>query len=194
MWTARDQLARRMDTAPGRMLPDAAIIAAARAQPTSPAALLTLPGWTGPAARRRVSIWFAAIAQAASLADADLPSTAAVGDGPPPAARWAERDPVAAARLRAARAAVGAIAEAHSLAVENLLTPDTLRRVCWTPPAEPTTPAVAEALRSRGAREWQVSLVADPIATALQNARPTAAPADPDAPVETPDPGPVAPV
>jgi len=36
LWTARDQIARRRDIAPGRILPDAAIIAAANAMPTNP--------------------------------------------------------------------------------------------------------------------------------------------------------------
>ena len=35
---------------------------------------------------------------------------------------------------------------------ENLITPDTVRRVCWEPPFEPTLEAVSEALAGHGAR------------------------------------------
>ncbi len=54
--------------------------------------------------------------------------------GPPPPRAWADKDPDAAARLSAARAAVTARAEELNLPQENLITPDTVRRVCWEPP------------------------------------------------------------
>jgi ribonuclease D len=54
--------------------------------------------------------------------------------------------------------------------LENLLQPDALRRVCWMPP-DPAGPAeIAEFLRGRGARQWQVDLVAAPLAAAFADA------------------------
>ena len=54
---------------------------------------------------------------------------------------------------------------------ENLLTPDYLRRVLWTPPAvrepEELTQAVSVALRELGARAWQVRLTAPLLAAAV---------------------------
>ncbi|MGB9373317.1 MAG: ribonuclease D, partial [Jiangellales bacterium] len=99
--------------------------------------------------------------------DGQLPSVAAQYDGPPPARAWADRDPVAAGRLSAARAALGEIASANTVPVENLLTPDTLRRLLWEPPDDVSGVAVADRLRALGAREWQVSLVAETLATVL---------------------------
>ena len=55
-------------------------------------------------------------------------------DGPPPQRAWAERNPVAAARLTATREALTAFAAEHAIPVENVLSPDPLRRVIWTPP------------------------------------------------------------
>jgi len=79
----------------------------------------------------------------------------------------ARRDPVAAARLGAARSAIIAIAEASKLPVENLLSPDVLRRLSWDPP-EPSDPmTVRAALASYGARAWQVELTAGPVAEAF---------------------------
>ena len=63
-------------------------------------------------------------------------------DGPPQARLWAAKDPVAAARLAAVRAALTAIAEQHDLPVENLLTPDYVRRLAWRPPTPVTEEAV----------------------------------------------------
>jgi ribonuclease D len=167
LWTARDELARRRDIAPGRLLPDSAIVAAAAAAPATIEGLARLPGWGGKATRRLVPVLFPALQAAIAEPDSDLPRPSLPGDGPPPANRWPDRDPVAAARLARARAAVGAIATEHGLPVENLISPDLVRRLAWTPPPVPTASAVAEALRSGGARAWQVDLTAGPLSIAL---------------------------
>src|SRR4051812_16052755 len=135
LWHARDDLARRRDIAPGRMLPDSAIVAAAAAAPGSAEALGRLPGWGGKATRRLVPSFWPVLEAAIAEPDDQLPRPSVPGDGPPPASRWPDRDPVAAARLAAARAGLGAIAERHGLPVENLLSPELVRRVTWTPPA-----------------------------------------------------------
>jgi len=167
MWTVRDATARRRDIAPGRILPDVAIVSAVLAAPTSPAALTTLPVFGGRATRRHADTWFAALTSAAALPEEALPQPVAASDGPPQASRWAERDPVAARRLVRARAAVTTVAENLSMPVENLVQPEAVRRLAWQPPDEPTEAAVAMALRAWGARAWQVELVAGPLAGAL---------------------------
>jgi len=119
------------------------------------------PGWTDVfGAVKRLE-------KALAEPDAALPVPSLHGDGPPPASRWPDRDPIAAGRLTRARAAVGAIAAEHGLPVENLLSPELLRRVAWTPPEPHTTDAVADALSAGGARSWQVGLTAEAIATAM---------------------------
>ena len=168
MWLERDEIAQRRDISPTRILPDAAIVEAARAAPGSLAELVKLPGFTGRGARRYGPDWLRAVRRAKSLPDSALPeSSAPPGDGPPPAHRWAERDPVAAKRLAAARAAVAALADAGHLPAENLLAPDAVRRLSWQPP-EPLSPeSVAAELERYGARPWQIEITALPIAMAL---------------------------
>jgi ribonuclease D len=168
LWEARDRLAAERDIAPGRVLPDAAIVDAAVAAPPSPAALAALPVFRGRAQRRLTGYWYAALAEVAGLSPEELPRATPPADGPPPVARWADRDPAAAARLSAARAAIAALSEQWSIPAENLLQPDLLRRVCWSPPADGD---VGTALRQGGAREWQIGLIA-PLLTDL--ARPVA--------------------
>jgi len=88
--------------------------------------------------------------------------------GPPPPRAWADKDPVAAARLSAARAAVSALAESLNMPQENLITPDTVRRVCCEPPAVPDDESVGALLAGHGARPWQVEQVTPVLVAALR--------------------------
>ncbi|WP_434743361.1 HRDC domain-containing protein [Micromonospora sp. SH-82] len=166
MWYARDQIAARRDAAPGRVLPDSAIVAAAELDPRDEKTLLTLPGFGGRSVRRLSRTWLAALDEARLLPDDELPVTPAV-EGPPPPHRWAERDPVAAARLARCREVVVGIAGGHDLPPENLITPDSVRRLAWQPPAEITEETVAEVLRGFNAREWQLGLLVPALTAAL---------------------------
>ncbi|MEU8357652.1 ribonuclease D [Nonomuraea sp. NPDC048882] len=167
LWTMRDQIAREADLAPGRVLPDSAIVAAALEGPRTKKALTEISAFTGRSARRHMNDWLAAVARARNLPDHQLPQPSTPGDGPPPPNRWADRDPAAAKRLAAARAVVAALADEHHMPTENLLQPDAVRRLTWEPPAEITDESVTARLRELGAREWQLSLAAHPIAKAL---------------------------
>jgi ribonuclease D len=169
LWTARDRIAQDADLSPRRILPDSAIIEAARSLPVSHPQLTRISGFAGRQARRHEKEWLAAVAKARTSADGDLPDAAGglIPIGPPPAHRWAERDPAAAARLAAVRATITAIAEANRLPVENLIAPDTVRRLSWDPPEPADTETVSLALSGYGARPWQVELTAGPVAEAL---------------------------
>jgi len=168
LWLERDQIARRRDISPTRILPDSAIVEAARSAPNGLAELAKLPGFTGRGARRYGPDWLRAVRRAKSLADTALPEASAPpGDGPPPAHRWAERDPVAARRLAAARTAVAALADANHLPAENLVAPDAVRRLAWQPPDPISPETVAAELTRYGARPWQIEMTALPLAMAL---------------------------
>ena len=178
LWTERDALAQQRDTSPGRVLPDAAIVAAARALPTSREALEALPEFQRPAARRAMSRWWAALQRAEAIPDSDLPPMTLPGDGPPPPRLWADRDPDAAARLAAARGYLAALSEQVGTPVENLAPPDAVRRVLWQPPADASPRGVEAALRDLGARKWQAALICDGLAEALLQRAPDSASSD----------------
>ncbi|WP_127572018.1 HRDC domain-containing protein [Georgenia faecalis] len=168
MWQAREDLARRVDRSPGRVLPDAAIVAAAHALPASESDLLALPPFTGRGARRHAAHWWGAVERALALPREELPPRRAPGDPttPPPPRAWAAKAPDAAARLEAVRGAVRGLAAEVAVPQENLLAPAIQRQLAWTPP-EATESAVAEAMTALGARRWQVALLAAPVAAAL---------------------------
>ncbi|MFE7042793.1 HRDC domain-containing protein [Streptomyces atratus] len=170
LWTARDQVARRRDISPGKVLGDAAIVEAALALPPNTHALTALPGFGHRMGRRQLEQWQAAIDRAKALPDAELPQPGQTLAGPPPPRAWADKDPAAAARLSAARAAVSGLAERLHMPQENLITPDTVRRVCWEPPKNPTSDAIESALTGYGARRWQIEQVAPILVRALMSA------------------------
>ena len=167
LWQVREEMARRRDLAPGRVLPDRAIVAAATALPASVADLSRLPVFSGPANRRLAPRWFAAIDRARRLPEGELPVTTAPSGAPPPPRVWKDRDPAAAERLMLARAGLAELSDRHRVPVENLVSPDLVRRVCWAPPDGGDDDDVAAALRAGGARPWQVELVTPVLVAAL---------------------------
>jgi ribonuclease D len=168
LWQERDKIARRRDLSPGRVLPDTAIVEAARALPGSQADLADLSGFQSRGARRHAHAWQRAVQRVRGQADAELPGPALPPpDGPPPTHRWQERDPVAARRLAAVRTVVAALADEHTLPAENLLPPDAVRRLAWQPPDPPGVAEVTADLAAHAARPWQVGLTALPISRAL---------------------------
>ena len=169
LWHARDASARARDIAPGRVLPDRAIIAAANALPRTAGQLVTIGDFAGKGQRRRAAAWQRAIDQALRLPEDQLPQVRGpASDGPPQPRTWGDRDPAAARRLAAARDLLAAMSEELQVPVENLLQPDALRRLCWAPPDPATASAITAFLAGRGARQWQTELLAEPLATAFE--------------------------
>ncbi|HEY5248210.1 MAG TPA: HRDC domain-containing protein, partial [Dermatophilaceae bacterium] len=183
LWLTRDAIAIETDIAPGRILPNAALVDLALRAPKTDADLG--PTSQNPAVRVSRSVrkyqkeWLQALERARRLPETDLPPLTVRSDGPPPARAWAERDPAAAARLAQARGAMGDFAQVRHIPMENVLSPDFLRRMLWTPPADPTLKSISEALLKLGARQWQVDIAGPIIEEAIN--RPAATPATPAA-------------
>ncbi|WP_253862820.1 ribonuclease D [Prauserella halophila] len=167
LWEARDEMARKRDRAPSRVLPDSAIVNAVLSDPSTTGQLQALPVFGGRVQRRYSAHWLRQLQAAKELPADELPSTSTGNDGPPPVNRWGDKDPDAAARLAAARTALTTLAERHTLPVENVLLPDLLRRTCWTPPDDRSPAGVAETLADGGARAWQIELTSEVLSTAL---------------------------
>jgi ribonuclease D len=170
LWQARDRLAARRDLAPGRTLPDAAIIAAVKANPRTADDLMGLEVFGGPRQRRLADYWFAALAEGRQTPDAELPPLSNViidPDAMPAQSRWRERDPAAADRLAACKDVVQQAAERHRVVSQNLLAGDVIRRLAWRSVRPLTEQAVRDRLAELGARPWQVDLLAADLVTAL---------------------------
>ncbi|MGV0742400.1 HRDC domain-containing protein [Mycolicibacterium sp. XJ870] len=169
LWTTRDNIARGRDIAPGRILPDAAIVNAATVDPKTLDELTALPVFGGAKQRRSAQIWLDALNRARD--NPDPPQSAETPNGPPPAARWARRKPEAAARLEAARAGLAELSARVVVPTENLITPEVVRRLCWDwQPVSDVASAVEEFLVANQVRPWQRELTVPVLTTALTKA------------------------
>lgn len=162
LWQARDAIAAERDISPGRLMPDSVLVEIALAEPHTSA---DLP--RNRAAARYQRQWLAAVRRARDLPESRLPERSLPHDGPPPPKAWADKNPLAAARLAAARAQLTAFGEEHTIPVENVCSPDPLRRVVWSPPPVASEEAFAAALAEHGVRPWQRAIVAPMLARAF---------------------------
>lgn len=163
LWQIRDEIAQENDRAPGRVLNDrsvsgiAARVEKAKTVPTR-VELRQERGFTMRFAARYERDWLDAIARALALPKAELPSRQARTLGPPPPRNWQNRWPDAFARWSRVRPALIARAEELQLPVENLVSPDAVRRLLWDAPATADEPWLAERLTLLGTRPWQREL------------------------------------
>lgn len=179
LWLARDEIARTQDVTTSRILPDATLVDLATKAPKTANALHKSRAEKTHSRQRRATqglathekVWLGAIQRAAAINEDDLPEVATSSEAPPPARSWGDRDEIAAHRLAQVKADMAALSEHYDIPVENLLTPDLLRRTVWRPPTDEmgaTNEADVNAfLTSLGARQWQAELVGPVIARAV---------------------------
>ena len=178
LWEARDAIASQQDIAAGKLLNDSAIVELAIAAPiTKKDFEKTLrPLGLRPRWMENLKVWLDSIATAVALPEDQWPQMRTSADTLPPIKLWRDKFPEKFAPLSHARAAIELIAQENSIPVENLITPEHVRRVCWSPPAGATETLslslVEEALRKLGARQWQIDLVAPALAAALLEKEP----------------------
>jgi len=178
LWIARDQIASQQDIAAGKLLNDSAIVELAIAVPTTKKEFEKCLRPLGLRARwlENLQLWLDSIASAVALPEDQWPTMRTNADTLPPIKLWRDKFPEKFAPLSHARAAIELIAEENQIPVENLITPEHVRRVCWKPPVGSTSTLsvsqVESALSELGARQWQIDLVAPALAAALLERKP----------------------
>jgi ribonuclease D len=174
LWEARDAFARKIDTAPGRLIPDSSLIAAAKAIPESRHDLAALREFNGRASRSELPRWWAAVEVGRTTED--LPALRVASEAIPPPRVWSDRNPEADKRLKGARVAIALVSTEVNIPAENVLTPEVLRRLAWTPPNPLDVEGVRNSLVGLGARQWQVDTIAQVILDAFVDASQTIEP------------------
>jgi ribonuclease D len=182
LWNVRNQIAESLDVSPGKLLNDSAIVALAMNPPTNKREFDKVLRPIGLRARwkENLDIWLAAIASTVALPENEYPEMRATGDSMPPTKIWKERFPEKYAPYTHARAAVELRASELNIPVENLISPDVIRKLVWKLSTDVTKDAI-----ELGARSWQVAEIADLVSAALLEHEPLAIP---EAPEAAPDP------
>lgn len=181
IWMARNELAQELDISPGRLLSDAAIVEIALASDKGPITnrkhLEKILRPIGLRARwlENAATWISCIADAIAMPEAQWPEARSKSDALPPIKLWRERFPEKYAPLSHARFNLQLRAEELSIPLENLISPELVRRICWEPPST----AVNEALVAMGARRWQSEIVSPILEKALTEREPLELP-EPD--------------
>jgi ribonuclease D len=194
LWSKRDQIASEIDLAPGRLLSDYVIIALAKAQIKTKAEFLKIPEVK---ARVRneiqksyVDTWLETYLSASHLKEADWPQLRGKSDSLPPVKIWKVKFPLAHAHLSHAKHNLAAIAEDLAMPLENLMTPELVRKICFDEGKERVlelTPKLITAtetqLRLNGAREWQIEKCANVLSAALTQSEPLPTASEEEQPV-----------
>lgn len=167
LWTAREQLAEKLDVSPGRLIPDSSIVAISANPVKSRPELAASKTFSGRASRSYLDTWWAALNE--GLNTRELPPTRLPQTGIPNHRTWPNRFPEADARLKSVKPVMAQISESVNVPLENLLTPDFLRQLCFEPPTPIDGASVAGFLENLGARPWQIELVSQALADALLN-------------------------
>jgi ribonuclease D len=174
LWIARDTLAIELDVSPGRLLTDLAISTLAIASETLP---LTnkkqLEKVLRPIGMRNKwfensALWISVIEEALSLSEDQWPLMRTKSDALPPIKLWRDRFPEKFIPLSHARHLLSVAADENQMPIENLLTPELMRRICWNyggDVAELTE--ISSQLAQMGARPWQIEVTAPLLAQAL---------------------------
>lgn len=178
LWTARNEIAQEVDISQGRLLSDTAIVELAMVAHTkainSKKDLERALRPIGLRARwmENAASWISAISDALSLSEDQWPQVRTDSDSLPPLKIWRERFPEKYAPLTHAKAGLSAKAHELSIPLENMITPEYVRRICWNSPKG----SVAQALTALGARNWQIEIVAPILEAALSETIPLATP------------------
>ena len=184
LWLSREALAQKMDVAPGRLIPDSSILVAANEKPKTRPELAAMKSFSGRASRSYLDTWWEAIQSAHK--STELPALKPEKtDALPNHRNWINKFPEADRRLKYAKASLVELSEKKLVPLENLLTPELLRQVSFTPPENLTVQTLSEKLIQLGARPWQIELTAGLIVEAFNLAE--TAPADPST-VNLPEP------
>ena len=175
LWESRYALAEELDISPGRLLSDSAISAIALAITDeivleNKKSLEKILRPIGLRARwfEHYTRWLDAIAAARAIPEDDLPPTRAASDALPPVKVWREKYPLRYAALTHARHHLSLRAEELSVPLENMISPEHVRRICWNDPKG----EVDQALTELGARPWQREIAASILEAALLEREP----------------------
>ena len=169
LWHAREEISQQRDIAPGRLLPNRALLDIALSEPDSPHGLIRAVGGKGMPSRD-VRRWLGVVERALAADPATWPRRRDPrANATPSKPGWERHYPESWQMLQLCREDIAASAQDLDIRPDILLTPAILRETVWNAPdSGPAwdTHQAAAALKKAGARPWQVHLTAPILAAA----------------------------
>ena len=111
------------------------------------------------------------------------PEMRARGEAIPPPRVWRDKFPIAHLQLQHARLLLAGLSTELRIPLENLISPEIVRKVIFNEGREKVLPyskdsvqSVSESISSLGARPWQIALASDSIARARSESEAPASP------------------
>jgi ribonuclease D len=175
LWLSRNELAAELDIAPGRILGDEAIVELALRRPNNLEEVAKIIGWRTKLDAPPFSRWLKTLTNSLSTPTDDQPEYKVVSQNLPPIRVWKEKNPLGYARLTHARALLADLAAQLKIPVENLITPEFIRKVCWQEPPKNISDYqefIKSELVKSGARSWQIEQVLSPMEIAIAQTEP----------------------
>ena len=180
LWAVRDEYAKSIDIAPGRVFNDETLMEVATKRPKKVDEFSTI-------LRRRTRLtglptteWFEIYQATLSLPESDLPILRTPTLGLPPVKLWKDRNPPANARLSHSRAAVASRAAELNIPIENLISPEIIRQIAWkNPPESDLELHIRQTLAEHGARKWQVEQISPLLVEPMRATEPIPTPEPP---------------
>jgi ribonuclease D len=178
LWTVRNEIAQEVDISQSRLLSDAAIVELAMVAHAKPIKTKKdLERAIRPLGLRarwmeNAATWISTITDAISLPEENWPKARSDADSLPPIKIWRERYPEKYAPLTHAKARLTEKSAELAIPLENMITPEYVRRVCWMSPKG----SVAQALATLGARTWQIEIAGPILEAALLETEPLVEP------------------
>lgn len=179
LWLSRDELARELDLAPGRVLGDEAIVELAIKRPDNLEEVAKVIGWRTRLETPPFGRWLKILSASLKTPISEQVELRVASQSLPPIKIWKEKNPLGYARLTHARAALIELSMQLQIPSENLITPDYVKRICWQEPPKNMSDYesfVAQELNRLGARSWQVEQVVSIIAPTLSATEPLVVP------------------
>jgi len=170
MWDARSAFAQEIDIAAGRVFNDDALVELAIKRPKEINDFAHILTKRTRVTGQPIEKWFDIYRAALLTPLEEQPELRTPSTGLPPIKIWSTRNAPGYARVTHARAAMAQLAAHYEMPTENLISPELVRRVSWTPPLD--LAELGSELARLGARSWQIEVVTPLLAAAMLETEP----------------------
>ena len=158
LWMTRDEIAKKLDMAPGRVLNDASIIEIALVKPKTVLELIELKSVKHRFGQQYAQNWYESLQKSLMEEQSNWPVKIQNPESIPLPKSWEQKNPEANIRLKVFKKLLLEKSEEMLIPVENLGQPEMIRKWCWLKPTSQEMDT-HEWFINQGARSWQAQIL-----------------------------------